>query len=175
MLENVYEGINDSQKCAWRLKCSKMCMKAQMSVPKWIYQKCIFVKCTRLACLLSFANLLSYRPCNFEMILSEFHKVCISLILSKALEQQPQQLVQEQWQWRGQCALFRGARKLFSFSWFSADFVRKLFSFSWFFMFFADFARKLFSFSWFSCFLQILHVSYLVFHGFSCFFWRFCT
>ena len=56
LLKNVHEGWN-AQKCAWRLKCSKMCMKAWMSVLKCIYQKCIFAKCTRLACLLSFANL----------------------------------------------------------------------------------------------------------------------
>ena len=27
VLKHVYEGINASQKCAWRLRCSKMCME----------------------------------------------------------------------------------------------------------------------------------------------------
>ena len=81
LFKNVYEGLN-IQKCEWRPKYSKICMKswmlenvlkaqmlenvheclnclkmykkAQMLFPKCIYPKCIFAKCTPLACLPSF-------------------------------------------------------------------------------------------------------------------------
>ena len=71
MLKNVYGGLNvqkcfseglNARKCIWRLKCSKMYMKAEMLFPKCIYPKCIFAKCTRLACLLSFTSLFSFHP-----------------------------------------------------------------------------------------------------------------
>ena len=53
---SFWKGENRNQ-CIWRLKCLKMYMKAEMLVPKCIYLKSIFAKCTRLACLLSFASL----------------------------------------------------------------------------------------------------------------------
>ena len=37
--------------------------------PKWIYRKSIFAKCTRLACLLSFASLFSLRYVKFYFTL----------------------------------------------------------------------------------------------------------
>ena len=77
MLKIVYAGLND-QTFVWRLKCSKMCMKAQMLVPKCIYLKCIFAKCTRLACLLSFASLLvCWEPLHVFGAFPKLHLSCI--------------------------------------------------------------------------------------------------
>ena len=68
MLENVYEGLN-ARKCNGRSN-QKVQKTKSIYFPKWISPKYFFAKCTRLACLLSFASLFCLKSSGLATIIN---------------------------------------------------------------------------------------------------------